>query len=111
MQLNDKSLEVDTGSSDVTGIRGNLFGDLPLTKSTVQLHTYFGEALPVLGELKVKVQYQDQEAQLQLIVERGSGPSLFGQNWLSVIHLDWKAINAVEGAGLAHVFEKHRTFV
>ena len=89
VQLNEKSLsmEVDTGAavslvSETT--YHNLFGDLPLTPSSVQLHTYSGEALPVLGETKVKVQYQDQVAQLQLIVVRGSGPSLFGRNWLSV---------------------------
>ena len=59
--------------------------------------------------MKGKVQYQDQEAQLQLIVVRGSGPSLFGRNWLSAIRLDWRTINSVEGAGLARVLEKHRT--
>ena len=57
--------------------------------------------------MKVKVQYQDQEAQLQLIVVRGSGPSLFGRNWLSAIRLDWRAINAVKGVRLAGVLEQH----
>ena len=43
------------------------------------MYMYTVEALPVLGEMKVKkVQYQDQEDQLQLIVVRGSRPSLFG---------------------------------
>ena len=46
-----------------------------------------------LAEHSRKYAVGDQEAQLQLIVVQGSGPSLFGRNWLSVIRLNWRAIN------------------
>ena len=34
-------------------------------------------------------------ATLPLIVVTGNGPSLFGQDWLQYINLDWKTLNIV----------------
>ena len=36
--------------------------------------------------------YQDQSADVPLLVVEGSGPSLFGRDWLSRISLDWTKI-------------------
>ena len=50
----------------------------------------------------MSVKYNDQEVELplHLIVVDEDGPSLFGQNWLQVICLDWSQLklNRVETA-------------
>ena len=54
--------------------------------------------MPVVGNLHVRVKYGSQEAKLVLVVVGGSGPSLFGQNWMKYIRLDWAKIPAVRSA-------------
>lgn len=72
------------------------FPHLQLMPSSVQLKTYTGEVLTVLGELPVQVQYGQQSPQnLRLVVVKGPGPCLFGRNWLQHIQLDWKQIATV----------------
>ena len=39
--------------------------------------------------------YQDQSADVPLRVVEGSGPSLFGRDWLSHVKLDWKKICSI----------------
>ena len=46
------------------------------------------------GVIKVEVQYKDQCEQLQLVVARGNGPSLFGRDWLMKLRLDWTQLCA-----------------
>ena len=82
-------MEVDTGAS-VTVISEATWGriwptqpDLPLHLTDVKLRTYTGEAIPVVGKLMVKVQYQGQEEELFLVVIVGDGPSLLGRDWLA----------------------------
>ena len=36
--------------------------------------------------------YQDQSTTLPLLVVEGSGPSLFGRDWLTQVKLDWKKV-------------------
>ena len=97
------TMEVDTGSavSIISEAEYNtLFKNLPLQPSKLQLRTYSGKQLPLLGELQL---LQSQEAQLLLIVAKGDRPVLLGQNWLQTLRLDWSNIfkvtqeNAVEG--------------
>ena len=57
--------------------------------------------MPVAGEMNVVVKYGLQTADLTLTVVEGSGPSLFGRDWLGKLQLDWKAI------GLARLSEQH----
>ena len=40
------------------------------------------------GAIEVDVSYQDQKAQLNLLVVTGNGPSLMGRDWLSHVKLD-----------------------
>ena len=56
------------------------------------LKTYSGETLPVVGEAQVQVRYGSQVADLSVIVLKGSGPFLFGRDWLAKLKLDWPAI-------------------
>ena len=48
-----------------------------------------------MGEAQVTVAYRDQVATLPLLVVEGSGPSLFGRNWLRKIQLDWSEVKKV----------------
>ena len=52
--------------------------------------------MDILGELWVQVQYKQQgPKELSLVVVKGTGPCLFGRNWLCHIQLDWKSIAIV----------------
>ena len=96
------SMEVDTGAS-VSVISKDTYKKLwpsarapPLESSDVQLQTYTGQSLPVLGTIHVDVSYKNQNAELPLVVVEGHGPSLFGRDWLQHINLDWKTLNMVQ---------------
>ena len=57
------------------------------------LRTYTGERVPLAGVTSAKVQYQNQESKVPLIVTRGKGPNLIGRNMLSLIKFDWPAVS------------------
>ena len=79
-----------------------------LRKSNVKLHTYSGEQLSVLGELQVTVHYNEQKVSLPLIVLQGSGPNLFGRNWLEQIKLNWPQLCTVKSSSaLQEVLDQH----
>ena len=88
-------IEVDTGAL-VSIISEETYDHLwpngkkpSLLESDITLRTYSGEQLTIKVTLKVDVQYKDQNAQLQLVVATGKGPSLLGRVWLTRIFLDW----------------------
>ena len=83
--------------SEQTYAYRNQFQRCQLKPSEVQLRTYSGESIEVLGETDVTVSYEQQQAQLPLIliVVRGTGPSLFGRNWLAKIRVNWESIYIV----------------
>lgn len=103
-------MEIDTGAS-VSVVSQTVYRELlhekRLEKTTVQLKTYGGESLKVLGEISVKVRQGGKEALLPLLVVRGSGPSLFGRNWLSQFQLDWKEIHSLQQTALSQLLEKY----
>ena len=75
------------------------------------LKTYTNETVSVLGEIDVKVCYGKQELYLPLIIVKGSGPALFGRNWLSKITLDWERIKFTSfDKGLSSVNELLKKF-
>ena len=47
-------------------------------------------------ELDATVKYGEEMCQAPLLVVSGSGPSLFGRNWLERIKLDWGSIQKIE---------------
>ena len=105
LEINNKKLtmEIDTGAtvsiiSNET--RKKLFPEAILAKSSLLLRTYTGEVMPVAGEMNVDVKHGLQTANLTLTVVEGSGPSLFGRDWLGQLQLDWKTI------GLARLSEQ-----
>lgn len=67
-----------------------------IKKSDVELKTYTGEPVKIVGETTIQVGYQDQQPQeLTLVIVKGSGPSLLGRNWLQHFRLDWHHIKSI----------------
>ena len=92
------SLEIDTGAA-VSLIseqdQRRLFPAAVLDKSDIQLRTYTGKPIPVLGQMRVSVKYNDYQGQHILFVVKGNGPAILGREWISKIKLDWVNINSV----------------
>ena len=107
------SIELDTGAS-VSVISESTYNTVlrdtvPLESSTIALHTYMGESLPVLGVATVTVTYESQSANLPLVVVQGEGTSLFGRNWLEHIKLNWSLIhNLFTNQEIEALLQKHR---
>ena len=64
----------------------------------VVLSKYTGETVHPLREVHVKVEYRGSQDTLPLLILHEGTTALFGQNWLSDIHLDWKTL-----PGLNHI--------
>ena len=64
----------------------------PSGPPNTRLRAYTGHPLKVHGQLIAHLKYQDQSADVPLLVVEGSGPSLFGRDWLSGIRLNWTKI-------------------
>ena len=99
VSLNSSPLkfQVDTGAS-ISIISHSTYLSLwsippPMQVSNIDLKTYSGEKIDVLGSITPKVLYNGQFWDLPLLVVEGDGPSLFGRNWLEHIKLNWKEIH------------------
>ena len=79
----------------------------PLMPSNTRLSAYTGHPLKVHGQLIAHLKYQDQSADVPLIVVEGSGPSLFGRDWLSRIRLDWTTFACRRQTILTELHEGH----
>ena len=97
LELNGNSvdMQVDAGAavslmSETT--QKKLFPHGKLQKTTLRLQTYTAEALSVLGTLEVLVNYGNYTGKHTLVVVNGNGPTLFGQDWLMDIRLDWTSL-------------------
>ena len=91
-------MELDTGATVSLAserVWKEVFKKCPLEKCQTLLRTNTGERLPVLGQLNVTVEYEDQKAELPLLIVPGDGPALWGRNWFSAIRLNWQAIKYV----------------
>ena len=101
--LTDLEMEVDTGTA-LSLVSKTTYHKLWPTEAT-----YIGECLEVKVIIQVKRQYQDQEADLELIVVAGSGPILMGRDWLKVFCLDWSQLHRVSSdtGELQNILDKH----
>ena len=62
-----------------------------------------------MGEIEVKVEYENQNVKLILTVVAGDGPSLLGRNWLQLIRLNWhsiKVVNTPKDSSLDYLLDK-----
>ena len=93
-------MEVDTGASRSTVNEQKyheLLSNYPLYDSKINLCSYSGTSVPILGCVKVPVSYENSsEHWLELIVVKGIRPSLFGRDLLSKIKLNWENIFKVK---------------
>ena len=94
-------MEIDTGAS-LSLISKATFDKVqssailpPLKSEQIKLRAYTGEATSVLGSVSVTAQSKTCTCTLPLLVVEGGGPSLIGQNWLTELHLDWRAVHAI----------------
>ena len=86
-------IEVDTGAAVSLmsqDIQEHVFPEATLQQSAINLRSYMGEPMKVLGELPVTAVYNGQAKQLPLYIVPGQGPTLLGRGWLQHIKLDWK---------------------
>lgn len=96
LKVNNKPIimEIDTGAGVSLVSESMLKALLPklqVKRSTVQLKTYTGAAIPVKGAVTVDVAYGRRTyRRMDLLVVQGEGPCLIGRNWLSKIPLNWK---------------------
>ena len=88
-------MELDTGAA-VSLVSKSVWkpvkGPSKLCRSDMVLRTYNNSCLTVLGEAKVRVQYEGQSQELTLRVVRDDGPSLLGRDWLQYINVNWRSV-------------------
>ena len=102
MMLNGQpvQMELDTGAS-VSVCSYTRFkelwpsGDRLLRPTGMLLRTFSGERLVVKGEVMIDVSFRGSSYRLPLVVLEGTGPLLFGRNWLHQIRLNWQSICSV----------------
>ena len=82
-------------------------GSKPIESTTKCLSVYGGALLTVLDKSMVYVRQVDSEAELPLIIVKGGGLSLLGQDWLERLCLVWKAVHKLFKCTLDHVLQKH----
>ena len=96
---NEIEFEIDTGSGKTIfseKVYREKLNEIPLEKSNLTLRTYLGEKLPVLGKLRVKIEYNKQNVTEYVHVVQGHGPTLLGRDILSRIDLNWSAVYRIE---------------
>ncbi len=70
--------------------------------------------IPTLGELKVNAKYEQQTAQLSLVIVKGDGPALLGCDWLDNFRLDGgkrfsvRATGSASDADVEAVLQRHK---
>ena len=105
------SMEADTSAAK-TIMPEKTFHELwpvrSLDKTEVQLQSYLGEPIPVLGSALVHTNYQNQTADLPLIVVKGNKHTLLGRNWLYQIRLNWGQIKCVQKPQLHQLLDRYR---
>ena len=84
-------MEIDTGAT-ISAMSETTFNQLwpgrCLSTTNMILCSYTKEPISVLGCVEVKISHHNQTANLPLLAVEGTGPSLFGRNWLKKINLD-----------------------
>ena len=87
--------QIDTGAS-VSLMSENNLSRLPLNThldpTSLQLQTYTGEKVQMIGKIDVEAQVEDKKKTLPLYIVKGEGPTLLGRNWLSELQLNWQSV-------------------
>ena len=109
------SMELDTGAA-LSLINKSTYQKIaqasqlnPLQPSRVQLKTYTGERINILGTTAVRVCCGENDAMQSVHVVEGEGPNLLGRDWISKFQV---SVNNVVGAcnhsaGVEEILSKH----
>ncbi|XP_049512746.1 uncharacterized protein K02A2.6-like [Dermacentor silvarum] len=96
-------MQIDTGAA-VSIISESVFSSLscvqPPVKTRLQLRTYGGAPLEIVGQAEVPVVYREQRKTLPVVVVPGRKPSLLGHDWLAELRIDWKSVFTVQTDGM-----------
>ena len=98
-------MEVDTGASMSIMSEATYYKLWPrrsLSTTHIRLQTYPNRC--IVGSTDVQVSYEDQTAQLPLVVVKGAGPALLGRNWISK---NWSNIIHWSCLGLSEPLRKY----
>ena len=104
-------MEVDTGASLSLMSESTckqLWPNKRIPPANVNLRTYSGERVGVLGRLEVNVVYQDQRATVPILIVKGEGPTLLGRDWLTVFKLDWQSVNHISNKPIDKLLGKYQ---
>ena len=66
-----------------------------LKQCRINLKTYSGHPVPVIGAAYVEVSHKDKTKSLPVVVVEGMGPSLVGRGWIKALGVNWQRVNAV----------------
>ena len=61
-----------------------------MKKSNVNLSSYTGHKIDVLGEATVNVKYENYNQPMTVYIIKGNAPSLLGRDWLQEIRINWE---------------------
>ncbi|XP_037528183.1 uncharacterized protein LOC119405417 [Rhipicephalus sanguineus] len=85
----------------------------PLAQADLNLHTWSGEHLSLVGTAQVQVRHKTKDYVLPLHIMEGSGCNLLGRNWFSTLKIRLQGVNQTddathtEPAVLHRLLEKH----
>ena len=80
----------------------------PLQNSSIQLRTYTGQPIRVLGRLPVQAEYMGKLVDVCVHVVEGDGPNLMGRDWLSLLEVNLGEVNLLKNDCLLQtVLNKH----
>ena len=68
----------------------------PLQNSSIQLRTYTGQPIRVLGRLPVQAEYMEKLVDVCVHVVEGDGPNLMGRDWLSLLEVNLGEVNLLK---------------
>ena len=85
VQVNGHSMPFTIDTTSAVSIFGEdtyyeYLQDLPLHEAEINLKTYSGHEMKLLGQVEVDVEYRDQVKVLPLVIAKGDGTSLFGRS-------------------------------
>lgn len=87
--------EVDSGSpvsliSSTDKVK--FLNDLPLQSTDIELRSYCGNKIGVIGVIQTEVEHGNQTERLRLFVVEGRRHPLLGREWMRALRLDWNDI-------------------
>ena len=87
-------MEIDTGCA-VSIIPEGMWKRLKkpkLRRVNARLKSYTGQLLEVKGQFEAEIEAEGATQKLPVLVVNGTGPALFGRNWLRQLRLNWNKI-------------------